>query len=66
MACNIAASPNTKIEKFIKTCEANGVSLSEPDRYIKPQPWDAARPPKPWPNVEQKTDVFSGLFNKSN
>jgi len=42
MYCNIETSEsgNTKVDKFLKTLEENGVKLKEKDIYVPPQPWD--------------------------
>lgn len=48
----IIPPPNGKIDKFIKTLEAGGVSLSEPERYVPKTPKNMERPEKPWEVTE--------------
>lgn len=52
VACDIKAIPNGKIDKFIKTLQAGGVSLSEPDRFVPHRPWNMDRDEKPWEVIE--------------
>ncbi|XP_059479720.1 large ribosomal subunit protein uL18m [Neocloeon triangulifer] len=40
--------PETKVGKFIKVVEDEGISLKEPKRYLHAQPFHQLRPEKPW------------------
>lgn len=52
MFCNINATPNGKLEKFLKTLESEGVRLEEADQYKPDRPWNLDRPEKPWEVTE--------------
>lgn len=39
---------NGKLDKFIRTLESSGVSLTEPERYVPMTPLNTYRPEKPW------------------
>ena len=48
MLSTVKSTPNGKVDKFIKTLETSGVSLTEPERFKPHRPWDMDRPEKPW------------------
>lgn len=50
--CDIKPVPNGKTEIFLKTLEANGVTLEEPERFQPHRSWDMERPEKPWEITE--------------
>lgn len=52
MRCDIEPTPNGKVDKFLKTLEASGISLTEPERFQPHRPWDMDRPEKPWEVTE--------------
>ncbi|KAJ6635243.1 39S ribosomal protein L18, mitochondrial [Pseudolycoriella hygida] len=52
MLCKIKATPNGKVEKFLKTLEDEGVRLQEADQYEPDRPWNLFRPEKPWEVTE--------------
>ncbi|XP_067634298.1 large ribosomal subunit protein uL18m [Eurosta solidaginis] len=52
IACNVEAIAGSKVDKFLKTLEENGIRLQEPERYSAPHPWDPERPEKPWDVLE--------------
>jgi len=52
MTCTLDPAPNTKVDKFLKTLENEGVRLKEADQYTAPRPWDLMRPEKPWEVTE--------------
>jgi len=48
LECDEEATPNGKLDKFLKTFEAGGVALTESPRYVKHYPNHYARMEKPW------------------
>lgn len=52
MLCNINATPNGKVDKFLKTLETEGVRLEEAAQYKPVMPWSRDRPEKPWEVTE--------------
>ncbi|CAH0402924.1 unnamed protein product [Chilo suppressalis] len=48
MFCNISPTKGGKVEKFLNVVVENGIKLTEPEVYRKPNPWDEERPEKPW------------------
>ncbi|CAD7086993.1 unnamed protein product [Hermetia illucens] len=52
MRCDITPNPNSKLDKFLRTLEENGLKLSEPERFEAPRPWNRHRPEKPWEVTE--------------
>lgn len=53
MSCNVEAVPNSKLDKFLKTIQQEGITLNELSRYKLPKPWDVDRPDKPWEILEE-------------
>lgn len=52
MLCTINATPNGKLEKFLKTLENEGVRLEEAEQYKPDRPWNLHRAEKPWEVAE--------------
>lgn len=48
----IQPPPNGKLDKFIKTLEAGGISLAEAERYVPHKPLNMTREEKPWEVIE--------------
>lgn len=49
--CNISSQSGGKVEAFLQTLEENGLTLSEPPRYLY-RPWMWKHPEKPWEITE--------------
>lgn len=52
VSCDIQPTKGGKVEKFLKEVQDGGIKLEEPERYVKPNPWDMHRPEKPWEVTE--------------
>lgn len=46
--CNIEATPEGKVDKFLKELEKGGVALTESERFKKQYAYDRVRDIKPW------------------
>lgn len=46
--CQLDATPNGKLEKFLQILQSNGVALKESERYIHRHPHEMTRMEKPW------------------
>lgn len=55
----------SKLEKFYRTIEENGVKLKEAPRYHRVKPWDVGRPEKPWEVLEEDVIVAEAAEARS-
>ncbi|KAL9915036.1 39S ribosomal protein L18, mitochondrial [Glossina fuscipes] len=64
MSCNVEAVPNSKVDKFLKTIQQEGINLKELPRYKLSKPWDVDRPDKPWEILEEHISKAKSTPNK--